>query len=292
MAIRNTGEKIRVFIGTEPKTEIARKVLETSINRHTDMKVEFTAMIGPEWEYPLDGIKVGTGFSLRRWMIPAFCGWQGRAIYCDADQLAFGDFWDLWTKPEQIPDRSACVWCTYQVDKFSTKTPWPQTSVMVIDCERAKGLWGFKIDDVLYHLFKRNTVQDYANFMHGTWLPAPGPVRIETEWNHLNEYKEGRTKILHYTKEPEQPWYRPDHPLAQLWKLELSIALNVGAVTDEMMKEALRKWNVQEDWRHTNGLHPDYSRFLVREKRFLKELAQEKFDGPKPSRHDQGAGGT
>ena len=59
---------VRVFIGTEPKTEIPRKVLECSILRRTEMRVEFTPMIGREWEYSTAGIHVGTGFSLRRWM--------------------------------------------------------------------------------------------------------------------------------------------------------------------------------------------------------------------------------
>ena len=263
MSVDDAG-RVRIFIGTEPKTEIARKVLECSIIRRTEMQVEFIPMIGKEWEYSIEGITVGTGFSLRRWMIPAYCGWQGRAVYLDADQLVFGDIWDLWTKPMQLGGMGEyTVWCTYQPDKFSKK-PWPQTSVMVIDCEKAKGQWGFDIAKVLRHL--RGDPSGYADFMHGTWLDKP-PVQIETEWNHLNVFEKGKTKLLHYTKEPEQPWYKPDHPLAHWWKTELSIAVNCGFVTKEMLLEALSKWQVKEDWRNTNGLHPEYKKFIPKEEK-------------------------
>lgn len=259
---RNIAEKVKVFIGTEPKTEIARKVLECSIQRHTETLVEFTPMIGREWEYPLSGITVGTGFSLRRWMIPAACGWQGRAIYMDADQLVFGDVWDLWTKIDQVPAlaKGTSAWMTYQPDKFSAK-PWPQSSVMVIDCAKAKEQWGWHIDLILTHLRDNPTKKAYADFMHCTWMEPP-PRQIEDGWNHLNVYNKGKTCLLHYTKEPEQPWYKPDHPLAEVWQKELAIAISNKFVTEAMLRDALSKWQVKEDWRNTNGLHPEYARFI------------------------------
>lgn len=252
-------ETIRVFIGTEPKTEIARKVLECSIVRRTQAKVEFTPMIGPGWEYPIDAIKVGTGFSLRRWMIPAACGWQGKAIYLDADQVVFGDIAELWTADRNFPaPAGTSAWLTYQPDKCSA-SPWPQTSVMLVDCAAAKKQWGWHIDKVLEHLSGKAKAA-YHDFMHGTWM-APQPQKIPVGWNHLNVFDK-HTKLLHYTKEPEQPWYRPEHPLARHWKLELTAAINGGYVTREMLEEALAKWSVKEDWRPTNGLHPEYARFL------------------------------
>ena len=68
------GVKVRVYIGSEPKTEIARKVLQCSINRRTNADVEYVVMMGKEWEYDHSKFHVGTGFSLRRWMIPAHAG--------------------------------------------------------------------------------------------------------------------------------------------------------------------------------------------------------------------------
>src|ERR1022692_373234 len=90
-------DTVRIFIGTENKTRVFEAVLAHSIRTRSSLPVEITPMIGSAWEYPAD-LPVGTGFSLRRWLIPAACGWKGRAIYLDADQLVFGDVKELWEK--------------------------------------------------------------------------------------------------------------------------------------------------------------------------------------------------
>jgi len=268
-------DPIRIYIGTEPKTKIAADVLSFSIRRHTKSPVEITYMEGPAWEYPLDGIKVGTGFSLRRWMIPKACDWKGRAIYLDADQLVFGDIKELWEKPEYLPlegsSDTAVIWCSFQPDKFSVK-PWPQTSVMVIDCERAKLYGQFLLERILA-LLQGADQRIYADFMHGKYIDGHvlplRPLRIARigdEWNHLNKYvlkgQPEHTRLLHYTKEPEQPWYKPDHPFAFLWREELVLAIRAGVINKGEFEAALAKWNVKEDWRNTNGLHPFYAKYL------------------------------
>lgn len=258
--LRGVGGKVRIFIGTEPKTEIARKVLECSVRRHTEAEVEFVPMIGPAWEYDTSGFAQGTGFSLRRWMIPAFCNWEGRAIYMDADQLVFSDVWDLWTVPDQRPVPGCAAWMTYQPSKFSAK-PHPHSSVMVIDCAAAVTQPYFHIARVLDFLRGHPAKADYARIMFPDWLNPP-PGRLGVEWNSLNVFAEGKTKLLHYTKEPEQPWYEPDHPFAYKWKLEFQVALNAGYITPEEVRDAVGNFGKKEDWRPTNGLHPDYLKFI------------------------------
>lgn len=257
-------EPIRIFIGTEPKTYVAQRVLEHSIRANTDYPVEITPMIGPGWEYPLDGIKVGTGFSLRRWMIPAACGWQGKAIYMDADQLVFGDVGEIYQYNSVVED--PVIGCTFQRDKYSPHDPVPQTSVMWIDCEKAKLFDFFKIAGILEYLRKHTTAKDYGWLMHAEWM-SDHVSMLPDAWNNLNEFNPKRTRLLHYTKEPEQPWYKPDHPLAGLWQTALKAAIADGYVTQDDLRAALDKWNVKEDWRNTNGLHPYYRRFLVTAKR-------------------------
>lgn len=264
---RSIGQKVRIFVGTEPKTEIARKVLEFSIRRRTECEVEFTPMIGPTWEYPHADLRVGTGFSLRRWMIPFACGWKGYAIYLDADQLVFGDIAELWFGGIDAiapSGNKAVVACTWQPDKYYPH-PAPQTAVMVIDCERAKTYWQFHIDKVLPKLRIAPDRTEYVKLMHAEGLPVAGP--LPTPWNHLNVYKEGKTRLLHYTKEPEQPWYRPDHALADLWRREFQAAVSSDVVTGDEITKAVSQFNVKEDWRNTNGLHPDYLRFVPKTKK-------------------------
>lgn len=258
-------DPIRVYTGTEPKTEIARKVLEFSIRRRTEAEVQFVSMIGPEWEYPIDGIKVGTGFSLRRWMIPAYCGWKGRAIYLDADIQCFTDIAGLWHLGDRTREQHPpfpVLWATLQADKWSPKKPVPQTSVMLIDCEEAKGWPGFDIDFLLDDLRQTPTKEHYGFMMHAQWLPQNLVAPLASKWNHLNVYEQGRTRLLHYTKEPEQPWYKPDHPLAHLWQAELELAIKAGVIQRREFQEALAKFGKKEDWRPTNGLHPFYKKYL------------------------------
>lgn len=266
-----SGDTIRVYLGTEDKTSIACGVLQDSITRRTQSKVEFVRMIGKAWEYDIAGIPVGTGFSLRRWLIPAACGWKGYAIYLDADQLVFGDIRELWDLGiEAIRKNKSMAATTWQTDKHF-RTPAPQSSVMVIDCAAAAvgpASWGWKLDQILAHLRRKDgdPKARYAEFMHALWMD-PRPAILPKAWNHLNVYKADVTRLLHYTKEPEQPWYMPSHPLANHWRDALIHALRSGAVPADELERGLAQWGKtaevdgSRDWRRTNGLHPDYAHF-------------------------------
>ena len=97
--------------------------------------------------------------------------------------------------------------------------------------------------------------------MHLDWLRQP-PLELPTHWNGLNTYSL-ETRLLHYTKEPEQPWYKPSHSLAYLWEKELKKALADGAVTKADLEEALARWGKPTgDKRISNGLHPHYKKYL------------------------------
>jgi hypothetical protein len=245
-------EAVKIFIGTEIKTKIALDVLSYSIKSKSSLPVEITPMIGAGWDVPKN-LHQGTGFSLRRFMIPMACGFEGHAIYLDADQLVFGDVAELWGYKEDMGTDHA-VACTYQRDKHSNN-PVPQTSVMLIDCHRCE--W---VPDEIWQLLLKG--YNYTKLMRLGFMKAP-ILKIPTYWNHLNTHEDTVTRLLHYTKEPEQPWYKPDHPLASLWKAELIKAINAGAVLREDFVSALDLWKAPKiDHRKTQGLHPYYSKFL------------------------------
>ncbi len=252
-------DKIRIYVGTEPKTEIFRIVLEHSIKTRTRADVIVTPMIGRGWEIPPD-MPAGTGFSLRRWIIASKQG-TGRAIYMDADQLVLGDVQELWSFPDTMPKEGCTTWCTYQPDKFS-KTPWPQSSVMVIDCDAAANQWGWQEQKLYDYLRGRDRgSKEYVDFMHATWQ-SPPPVEIPVVWNHLNVLQRGKTKLLHYTKEPDQPCYNPSHPYADIWRQELVATIKAGKIPKQLFVTALANFGKQEDWRKSNGLHPVYKKYL------------------------------
>lgn len=241
------------YIGTEEKTKVPEKVLAHSIKRRATCNVNFTSMIGDDWAIP-SGLHQGTGFSLRRFLIPSKHKFSGLAVYLDADMVVFKDVAELLTYAEQLVSSDCEVACTYQPDKFSKK-PWPQSSMMLINCSacsdwQPEQLWS-----------KLREGHDYTRFMHLDWLKHK-PLQIPTQWNNLNVYSLD-TRLLHYTKEPEQPWYKPNHPLAYLWERELKVALIDGAVTKADMEEALSRWGKPTgDKRVSNGLHPHYKQYL------------------------------
>lgn len=245
-------EVVKIFVGTEAKTKIALDVLSYSIKSRSSLPVEITPMIGEGWEVPKN-LHQGTGFSLRRFMIPKACGFEGHAIYLDADQIVLGDIAELWSYKE-IMSTQYSVACTYQKDKHSN-SPSPQTSVMLIDCNMCE--W---VPDELWQLLLKG--YNYAKLMHLGFMRS-SILKIPSYWNHLNVHEDTVTRLLHYTKEPEQPWYKPDHPLSGLWKKELLKAINAGDVTREDFVSALALWKAPKiDHRKTQGLHPYYSKFL------------------------------
>lgn len=256
-----SSEKIRVFIGTEPKTEIARKVLECSIKRRcTAEGLDLVPMIGPEWECDVRGIPVGTGFSLKRWLIPSRCNWTGKAIYLDADQLVLADIKDLWESDQTFPAREGTsAWTTWQADSIS-KTPWPQSSVMLIDCKAAKNQKGWHPEYMLSYLKSHPTLEEYHKWMHCQWMD-PEPGKIPDRWNHLDKL-DSSTSIIHFTSEPNQPWYNPKHKHALVWRQELVAAIGRNEIEKQELEYALSQWNVKQDWRDKNGLHPDYKSLL------------------------------
>ncbi len=249
-------DTIYLFVGSEPKTLIAAKVLCRSITARTKATVQITLMEGDAcWEIPAD-LPKGTGFSLRRFLIPRAMNYKGRAIYLDADQLVLGDIRELWDMPYVYPNADGVVWCTYQTDKHHPRRPSPQSSVMVINCEKAADWKPEK-----HWSWLRSGKVSYADFMHLSWL-RPQAVCMPTKWNRLNDVVVGDTRLLHYTREGRQPWYDPKHPHAGVWQAELELSIKEGYVTREMFEAALAKWNVKEDWRSCNGLHPFYKRYL------------------------------
>ena len=92
--------------------------------------------------------------------------------------------------------------------------------------------------------------------MHGKWIhPRPGDVGYE--WNHVDLYKPGETKLLHYSDLKRQPWFQPEHPLRAMWEGELKGAIENGSISQEDLRWA------RGIYRKKEGLHPHYQ-YLVK----------------------------
>lgn len=105
-------ETIKVFVGCDPNNCDLEQmmVLEYSIRKYTTSPVEIVWMqlssdpesfwySNPDKKKGWDTSVWVTPFSGFRWGIPAFCGFEGKAIYMDGDMLILSDLTDLWEHP-------------------------------------------------------------------------------------------------------------------------------------------------------------------------------------------------
>ncbi len=259
-------DNIKIFIGSEPKTLIAQKVLEFSLLEQLkgNRKIEFCDLSSDDnWtqktEKGLHAV-LGTGFSLLRWDVPRRCNYEGYAIYLDADILALCDVGKLWQADVDYPNEDASIWCTYQPSKWFTD-PTPETSVMFIDCKKAK--YDLPTMAEIIDYFSRHDDskrEQYIKYMRGLQNNYP-PQQIPTNWNHLN-VREADTKLLHYTKEPEQPWYNPKHPHAKIWIKWFKKALGAGYIEKKIIVKALKAYRPHSRSVRGEGLHPHYKSLL------------------------------
>jgi len=96
---------IKLFVGASSNGEDdeSMAVLEYSVRKNTKQDVDITWMRASHDSDSLwggwDMTTWATPFSGFRWAIPAACGYEGQAIYCDSDFIFFSDLEELWNQP-------------------------------------------------------------------------------------------------------------------------------------------------------------------------------------------------
>jgi hypothetical protein len=180
-----------------------------------------------------------TGFSFCRFTIPQRCGHRGRALYLDADMLVFADIAELW----RIPFGPQTLLCTWQGEAPPAWRANPafrcgrHYAVMLLDCERL----AWDVRDVVRGLDEDR--YDYHQLLGEMCIVPPDAIdqRIPSEWNALEHYEAGRTKNLHYTVVPTQPWKCRSNPHGAIWDRYLQEAIAAGAVTRADLENGVRK---------------------------------------------------
>jgi Glycosyl transferase family 8 len=233
-------EPMRVFCGLDESQIVAARVLEHTIRKHASRPVRFFPMLEVPTPEPKDPKNMGrTGFSFSRFHIPKLAGYKGRGLYVDADMQVFGDLAELW----DIPFDGAKVMCTRQDEppeqwKYSSWfKPGRQMSVMLLDCERLD----WDIEDIVGGLDVRRYT--YEELMFDLCVVAPDEIndKVPPEWNHLEHYEPGTTKLLHYTVVPTQPWKNDKNSLRSIWEPAFEEARAAGVVhRDEAFRLARR----------------------------------------------------
>lgn len=199
----STRPPVRIFVGTEPAQYRAERVFIWSIEQVRD----------PARTYEIYLMKELAGFDRRLWLtrftnyrfaIPHLAGGQGRAIYNDVDQVYLTDPAELF----DIDMRGHGILVVPPMER-------PDTSVMLIDCERMVQVWGM-----------REAQKSRKKTLLKAALSQPGLVgEMAPEWNARDEeYEPGRSRLLHFTTIHWQPWQPfPDryvyqhNPVGHVW---------------------------------------------------------------------------
>ncbi|MDR9452798.1 MAG: ELM1/GtrOC1 family putative glycosyltransferase [Wenzhouxiangella sp.] len=195
----STKPRVRIYLGSERHQFRAERAFLWSVEKHRDPARSYEIYLMRD----LTGFSRGfwlTGFTNYRFAIPAFCGFEGRAIYNDADQIYLTD-------PAELFDLA-------MEDKGFLSINDRDTSVMLIDCERMRSVW----TETTVRQKNRKQLEAMAR-AKDLWGD------LDDGWNARDkEYDPKHSKLVHFTTLHTQPW-RPfpgqlvyfDNPTESLW---------------------------------------------------------------------------
>jgi hypothetical protein len=199
---------LQVYIGFDPREEIAFHVLEHSIMERCSVPVSIA---------PLDKRKLAriytrprgptesTEFALTRFLVPLLSEFRGWSLFMDCDMLCRADMAELFAHARRQPDKAVLV-CKHDYVPKSTRkflnqvqTAYPRknwSSLMLFNNERCRAL-----------------TADYVNRATGlelhrfAWIDEALIGSLPLEWNWLvDEYHHrADAKIVHFTR--GGPWF-------------------------------------------------------------------------------------
>ncbi|WP_126147498.1 hypothetical protein [Synechococcus elongatus] len=297
---------IRLFIGSSARNQVEERVLVYSIQRLTQRPLEVWSLLGDRGtvrrpdgsELPLpeairDRLGGATRFSTARYAIPHFCGYEGRAIYCDSDQILFTDLAELFDRDlgnaavAAVPVTAAVSRRRYDRRHLAPLRQQNHasylTSVMLLDCAQLRHwdpqaiLAGLSVGDYSY----TDLMFLGPQFCDRFGLKVQD---LESGWNHLDVVQPD-TKLLHFTDLETQPWRFAHHPAADLWEKLYLEAIASGALDRTTITAALREGGVCR----RIALLPDWSgrrgRWLNRVWRSSSAVGQELRDASRDRLH-------
>lgn len=190
---------LRVFIGTDERQPLAFTVCASSIMRHAKKRVSIEK-VGPDWipGFSRNGL---TTFTFRRYLVPYLCGYEGTAIFMDADIIVRGDVNEL----AALANPEAAVSVAQHMPRFE----WP--SVMVFD-----------------NPLCRQLTLEYVATGKPHSLEWSKPLGLlPPEWNHCVGYDKHNedVKLIHFTAGIPCWPETEGSPHAEKWNEELKYAL-------------------------------------------------------------------
>ena len=214
---------LSIYVGFDPREEVAFEVLAHSIRRRASIPVSIRPLVQKELRdaglYRRErGPTESTEFSLTRFLVPALAGYRGWSLFMDCDMLCRADIAEVVAAPQS--DKAVLVVKHDYVPKTQRKfldqvqTKYERknwSSLMLFNNERCRAL-----------------TADYVNSASGLelhrfkWLDDALIGDLPKEWNWLVTEYDYRpdAKIVHFTR--GGPWFpefeRVDY--AEEWRAE------------------------------------------------------------------------
>ena len=216
---------MNIYVGYDPKQDIAYKTCVASVFKNTQSPQFYTAIpliqdllreSGLYWRE--EDERASTPFSLTRFLVPALNGYKGWAVYCDSDFLWLDDISHLFalkddTKAVQVVQHDYTPNTTIKMDNKENhlypKKNW--SSLMLFNCE---------------HNACRQLTPEVINSLAPAalhqfdWCYEEELGRLPARWNHLVGYYPDNSSVgaLHFTD--GGPWLEgyEDVEYAELWK--------------------------------------------------------------------------
>jgi len=164
---------MKVFIGVDPRQPLGYNVLQYSIHANSKQPVEVIPLMLSKLPIKRRGL---TEFTYSRFLVPYLCGYEGCAVFMDADIVVTGDIADLFAQADGVS--------AVQVMQDQPKFEW--ASVMLFNnvmCTKLTPEW----------------IDDEANKPMALGFGAIGS--FTPEWNHCVGYQEPKdAKLYHYTQ--------------------------------------------------------------------------------------------
>ena len=245
---------VKVVIGTEASQHIPQRVLQYSIEKCTPGAEVY---VRTQTEKRMGG----TRFGFVRFHLPSMFGFQGKAIYLDADQIVLSNLNEL----ADVLDENHKLALVCQPEGFFGQQPVPQrleTSVMALNCDQ---LHDWQPETMFHHVVPNDAPLQsgqihYRDFMWLTWMDKTEILCIDPAWNHFNILK-ATTKLVHFSHVSSQPWKNPRHPLTEFWSQWLIQAMAAGHVKRRDLLQAILKRHIHPFflkfvfWRGRSGSH-------------------------------------
>lgn len=210
---------LRVFIGVDKRQPLGYTVCQSSIARNSSQPVAITPLLLEQLPIKRRGL---TDFTFSRFLVPYLCGYEGRALFLDADILVRCDIAELFACADETH--------SVQVSRGPHRFEWP--AVMLFNNERCKDLTPEYIEAGNPFSFEWGTVGD-----------------IPPEFHHIVGYDAPakNAKVVHFTA--GVPEFREVLPCeyAHDWLREKQIAMATCSWL-ELMGKSVHARPILERW--------------------------------------------